>query len=321
MGGLSHAVRVAAAMAAALAAHSTSVDATMLVSEGQRAKLEYTIEIEGKAAASNASGEYQHWSTRRSLTVEATLVAQKASVVDPGEPGGLHRASKPPATAGFTPSEEMKALAAEMGKCGDDLACRLRIAERMKRNPQVQADMQKAQKAAELIRDSPLRYQLWIADFKEPVKGVAKLDVKREDFFRTAVDEHKSCTEVGEMSAEKAVGPGGFPANFRIDAKDGTFVANVGGPAVIFLAKIDCVSTEGKQRYEEHSQTGIHLLPEKYRDGPVDIERFDGGADAATGGRRLAHGSRELIGTYGTLMGGVPMTARVTIRWTVTLKD
>jgi hypothetical protein len=46
-----------------------------------------------------------------------------------------------------------------------------------------------------------------------------------------------------------------------------------------------------------------------------------GGADAAMGGRRLVHGSRELTGIYGTLMGGVPMTARIAIRWTVTLKD
>jgi hypothetical protein len=304
-----------------VAAFTSWAGATALAPAGQRAKLEYTIEIEGNAAASNASGEYQHWSTRRSLTVEATLVAQKASVVDPGEPGGLHRASKPPASAGFTPSEDMKALAAEMGKCGDDLGCRLRIAEKMKQNPRVQADMQKAQKAAETIRDSPPRYQLWIADFKEPVKGVARLDVKRDDFFRTAVDEHKTCTEVAEIPAAKAVGPGGFPANIRIDAKDGTFVANVGGPAVIFLAKIDCTSTEGKRRYEEHSQTGIHLLPEKYTEGQAELEYFRGGADAATGGRRLAHGSRELTGIYGTLMGGVPMTARVVVRWTVTLKD
>jgi hypothetical protein len=295
--------------------------ATTLAPAGQRAKLEYTIEVEGKASASNAGGEYQRWSTRRLLTIEATLVAQKPSVVDPGEPGGLHRAPKPPEKPAFRPSESSKALFEEMGRCGDDLACRMAVSQKMRQSPQVQSDMSKAKQGAESIRNSPPRYQIWYTDPTVPVTGVAKMGVQREDFFRTAVDERRKCTESAEMPAAKAVGPAQWPTTIRIDAKDGTFVANVGGPAVIFLAKIDCVSSEGKRRYEEHSQTGIHLLPEKYRDGPAEFEHFRGGADAATGGRRLAHGSRELRGLYGTLIGDVPMAAKVVVRWTVTLKD
>lgn len=310
-----------AACAAFFPGFTSFADAITLAPEGTRALLEYTIEVEGKATASNASGEYQHWSTRRSVTVQAPLIAMKATVQDQGEPGGLHRAAKPPANAPFQPSADMKALAEEIQRCGDDIGCRMRVSQKMKYNPQIQADMRKAKQAAESIRDSPPRYQLWITDQKMPATGGARLEVQRDEFFKTAVDERKTCRESGEVPLQKALGPAGWPTTIRIDAQDGTFVANIGGPAFIFLAKIDCVLVEGKRHSEEHTQTGIYLLPEKYLNGPVEIEAFRGGADAATNGRRLAHGEKVLTGVYGTLMGGVPMTAKITVRWTVTVKD
>ena len=68
--------------------------------------------------------------------------------------------------------------------------------------------------------------------------------------------------------------------------------------------------------------TGTRFLPDKYQEGtPDEVEVFRGGADAATGGRRLAHGDKVLTGLYGNVMGGVPMTAKVTVHWTVTVKD
>lgn len=70
-----------------------------------------------------------------------------------------------------------------------------------------------------------------------------------------------------------------------------------------------------------HSDRG-QFLPEKYQQGaPDEIEVFRGRTDAATGGRRVAQGEKVLTGLYGSLVGGVPMAAKVTVRWAVTLKD
>jgi hypothetical protein len=69
-----------AAAALAILSLASVAGATELAPKGRKAILEYTIEIEGKASASNNNGEYQHWSTRRSLDVKATLIAQQPSV-------------------------------------------------------------------------------------------------------------------------------------------------------------------------------------------------------------------------------------------------
>ena len=98
--------------------------AAALAPRDAKAVLEYTIDVEGKASASNRNGEYQQWSTRRSVAVQATLVALQPSVQDPGDPGGLHRASRPPTDRAFQPSAEMQAWAAELQKCGSDMGCR-----------------------------------------------------------------------------------------------------------------------------------------------------------------------------------------------------
>ena len=113
-----------------------------------------------------------------------------------------------------------------------------------------------------------------------------------------------------------------WPATIKIDAQAGTYAANIGGPGLNVVAKTDCVRLDGRKRSEQHTKTGATFLPEKYQQGTLDeIEVFRGGADAATGGRPLAHGENVLTGLYGSLVGGVPMTAKVTVRWAVALKD
>ncbi len=305
----------------AVLALASAASAAGLAPKGQKAVLEYTIEVEGKANSANNSGEYQNRSTRRSLAVKATLVAMQPSVEDPGEPGGPHVASKRP-NQPFQLSPASAALFAEMEKCGEDMSCRMRVTQKMMQNPQIQADMQKAGKAAEKLRQGSPRYQMWFADPKSPSTGTVKMERQTDQLFKTSVKEYKTCREYAEFPFEQLLHGGTWPATFRFDAQTGTYAANVGGLSLNFIAKTDCVSKDERGRTEQHTQTGVNFLPEKYQQGKLeDTEVFRGGADAAAGGRRLAHGERVLTGFYGSVMGGVPETAKITVRWTLTLKD
>ncbi len=295
--------------------------ATLLALRGQKAVLEYIIDVDGKSSGRDKNYEYQHWSTRRSLVVKATLVAEQPSIQDPGDPGGLHKAASRPNNEAFQPSPEMAALLAEMGKCGENMDCRMRVTQKMMQNPKVQADIQKARKEGESLAKGSPRYQVWYPDRKTPATGTVSMEVQKDERFKTAVDERHTCREAAEVTVEGLMHGAAWPATIKIDAQRGTYAANIGDPGLIVLAKTDCVSLEGRKRSEQHSQSGVKFLPEKYQQGATDdIEVFRGGADAATGGRRLAHGEKVLIGLYGE-MGGVPMTAKVTVRWSVTLKD
>ena len=311
----------AAALAVLSLLLASAAGATDLAPKGRKALLEYSIEIEGKASASNKNGEYQHWSTRRSLAVQTTLIAQQPSVQDPGDPGGPHAAAGRPKDQPFQPSADMEAFTAEIEKCGEDIACRMRLTQKMMQNPQIQADVQKAQKAAESLRGAP-RYQIWLVDRKTPATGTLKMEVQEDELFKTAVDERRTCRQAAEMTLEQLSHGVSWPAMIKIDAQAGTYAANIGGVSLHFVAKKDCINLDGKERSQEHTEPGTSFLPGKYQKGaPDEVEVFRGGADAATGGRRLAHGEKVLTGLYGSVMGGVPMTAKVTVRWTVTVKD
>jgi hypothetical protein len=250
------------------------------------------------------------------------LVAMPPSVDDPGEPGGPHVASKRPDPP-FQPSPAMTAMLAQMQKCGEDVSCRMGVTQKMMQNPQIQADMQKAGKSAEKLRQGSPRYQMWIADSKSPATGSVKMEVQTDQLFKTSVKEYKTCREYAEFPFEQLLHGGTWPATFRFDAQTGTYAANIGGLSLNFIAKTDCVSRDERGRTEEHRQTGVNFLPEKYQQqGRLeDTEVFRGGADGAAGGRRLAHGERVLTGLYGSVMGGVPETAKITVRWTLSLKD
>ncbi len=95
--------------------------ATLLAPKGQKAVLEYTIDIEGKSSGRDKNYEYQHWSTRRSLVVKATLTAEPPSIQDPGDPGGPHKVASRPKNEVFQPSPEMAAFMVELQKCGEDM--------------------------------------------------------------------------------------------------------------------------------------------------------------------------------------------------------
>ncbi len=299
----------------AILALAAAAAAAGLAPKGQKAVLEYTIDIEGKANASNKGGEYQNWSTRRSLSVKATLVAMQPTIDDPGEPGGPHVASKRP-NQPFQLSSASAALFAELEKCGEDTSCRMRVTQKMMQNPQIQADMQKAGKAAEKLRHGSPRYQMWFTDSKSPSTGTVKMEVQADQMFKTSVKEYRTCRQYAEFPFEQLLHGGTWPATFRFDAQTGTYAANIGGLSLNFVAKTDCVSRDERGRTEEHTQTGANFLPEKYQQqGRIeDTEVFQGGADVATSGRQLAHGERSLTGLYGSVMGGAPETAKTTVR-------
>jgi hypothetical protein len=80
---------------------------TLLAPKGQKALLEYKIDIEGKASGTNNNYQSQQWSTLRSFVVKATMIAQQPMVQDPGDPGGPHRAASRPKNEAFQPSPEM----------------------------------------------------------------------------------------------------------------------------------------------------------------------------------------------------------------------
>ena len=296
--------------------------AALLAPKGQKAILEYKIDIEGKASGTNNNYQSQQWSTRRSLVVRATMIAQQPMVQDPGDPGGPHRAASRPKNEAFQPSPEMAAFMAELEKCGEDMSCRMRVTQKMMQNPKVQADVQKAKKAGEALGKGSPRYQLWIVDQKTPATGTVKMEVQREELFKTAVDEHQTCREAAELKFEDLMRGVTWPATIKIDAQAGTYAANIGGLGNTFTAKIDCVSLDGRKRSEQHTTSGRKFLPEKYQKAtPDEIEVFRGDTDAATGDRQLAHGKKVLTGLYGPLVGEVPMTAKVKVRWALTLKE
>lgn len=303
--------------------------ASLLVPKGKKAILEYTIEIEGKASGTNNNYQSQEWSTRRSLAIRATLIAQQPMTQDPGDPGGPHRAANRPKNGAFQPSPEMAVYMAKLEKCGEDMTCRARVTQEMRENPKVQADIQKAKKAGESLGKGSPRYQIWIVDSKTPVTGTVKMEVQRDQLFKTAVDERETCHESAEIPFEKLMRSARWPAMIKIDAQSGAYTANISGPGNTFTAKIDCVRLDGKKRSEQHTTSGRKFLPEKYQQATSDdFEVFRGEAVAAPGGRRLVDGEKGLTGDkvltglYGTLVGDVPMTATVKVHWALTpLKD
>ena len=293
---------------------------TLLAPKGQKAILEYKIDIEGKASGTNNNYQSQQWSTLRSFVVKATMIAQQPMVQDPGDPGGPHRAASRPKNEAFQPSPEMAAFMAELEKCGEDMDCRMRVTQKMMQNPKVQADVQKAKKAGESLGKGSPRYQLWIVDRKTPATGNLTMEVQRDQLFKTAVDERESCREAAELKLEELMRGVTWPATIKIDAQKRTYAADLGSPGNTFTARIDCVNLEGRKRSEAHTKTGRKFLPEKYQKAtPDEVEVFRGDMDAVPGDRQLAHGNKVLTGIYGTLVGDVPMTAIVTVRWSLTL--
>jgi len=295
----------------------------MVAQKGQKALLEYTIDIEGRAAGTNNNYWSQKWSTKRTLTAKAMLTAQHPSAQDPGDPGGQHRAFSK-AKAGnteFKPSNETAKYMAEMEKCGNDMNCRMKIAQKMQNDPNVMADMNKGKKIAKAEKGAG-RYQLWIVERKSSVNGNIKVGVKTENHAKSAVDEITNCIETADISFESLISGSTWPATIKIDAEKGTYAANIDIPSKTFLAKVDCTVQMGRERSERHEKSGRKFLPEKYQQASLeDIEVFRGDADGASGDRSLAHGKKVVTGVYGELVGNVPMAAKITVRWTITLKD
>lgn len=302
---------------------SASPGGNMIAQKGQKALLEYTIDIEGNASGSDYNNQYQKkWSTKRTLVAKAMLTAQHPSAQDPGEPGGQHRAfskSKSGNTE-FKPSNETAKYMAEMEKCGNDMNCRMRIAQKMQNDPNVVGDMNKGKKIAKAEK-GPARYQMWTVERKSAVTGSVKMEVKSENHVK-ALDEHAYCAETAEAQFENLISGSTWPATIRIDAEAGTYAANFDIPSKVFQARIDCKEQNGPERSERHETSGRKFLPEKYQQGSLDdIEVFRGGADGASGGKRLAHGEKSVTGIYGDLFGKVPMAAKITVRWSITLKN
>ncbi len=294
---------------------------TLLAPKGQKASLEYTIDIKGNASGTNNNYQSQQWSTSRSLVVRATLIAQQPSIQDPGDLGGPHRAASPPKNEAFKPSPEMAALVAKLEKCGDDMSCRMRVTQEMRQDPKVKDDIQTLTKAGESLRKGSPRYQIWFADRKTPATGKIKMEVQRDQLFKTAVDERETCRETAELKFEDLM-RGEWPATIKIDAQAGTYAANIGRLDNTFTAKIDCVRLDGRKRSEQHSTSGRKFLPEKYQKGtPDEIQVLRGRPEAAPDGGWLAQDKKVLIGLYGTLVGDVPMTAEVKVRWSLMLKN
>jgi hypothetical protein len=295
---------------------------TLLAPKGQKAFLEYAIDIKGNASGTNNNYQSQQWSTSRSLVVRATLIAQQPSIQDPGDLGGPHRAANPPKNEAFKPSPEMAALMAKLEKCGEDMSCRIRVTQEMRQDPKVKDDIQTLTKAGESLRKGSPRYQVWFADRKTPATGKVTMEVQKDQLFKTAVDERETCRETAEMKVEDLMRGATWPATIKIDAQAGTYAANIGRLDNTFTAKIDCVSLDGRKRSEQHSTSGRKFLPEKYQRGtPDEIHVFLGRPEAAPGGGWLAQDKKMLIGLYGTLVGDVPMTAEVKVRWSLMLKN
>jgi hypothetical protein len=315
-----HRALVLTVFAITLAAPPPGANAfTLLAPKGQKAFLEYTIDIKGNASGTNNNYQSQQWSTNRSLVVRATLIAQKPSIQDPGDLGGPNRAASPSKNEAFQPSPEMVAFMAKLEKCGEDMSCRIRVTQEMRQDPKVQDDIKKATKTAESLGKGSPRYQIWIVDRKTPATGTVKMEVQLDQIFKTAVDERETCRETADLTFEDLMRSTMWPATIKIDAQTGTYAANIGGVARTFTAKIDCVRLDGRKRSEQHTTSGRKFLPEKYQKGtPDEIQVFRGRPEAAPGGGWFAQDKRVLIGLYGTLVGDVPMTAEIKVRWSLT---
>ena len=289
----------------------------LLVPKDQKALLEYAIDIKGNASGTNNNYQSQQWSTSRSLVVRATLIARKPSIQDPGDLGGPHRAASPSNNEAFRPSPEMAAFMTKLEKCGDDMSCRMQVTQEMRQDPKVKDDIQTLTKASEALGKGSPRYQIWFADRKTPATGKVKMEVQREQLFKTAVDERETCRETADLKFEDLMRT--WPVTIKIDAQAGTYAANIGGIGNTFKANIACVRLDGRQRSEQHTTSGRKFLPEKYQKGtPDEIRSFQGRPEAAPGGGWIAQDKKVLIGLYGTLVGDMPMTAEVKVRWSLT---
>jgi hypothetical protein len=290
---------------------------TLLAPKGQKALLEYAIDIKGNASGTNNNYQSQQWSTSRSLVVRATLIAQKPSIQDPGDLGGPDRAASPPNSEAFRPSPEMAAFMTKLEKCGEDMSCRMRVTQEMRQDPKVKDDIQMLTKAGEVLKKGSPRYQIWFVDRKTPAAGKVKMEVQRDQLFKTAVDERETCRETADLRFEDLMRT--WPATIKIDAQAGTYAVNFGGVGNTFTTNIDCVRLDGRKRSEQHTTSGRKFLPEKYQKGaPYEIQVFRGRPEAAPGAGWLAQDKKVLIGLYGTLVGDVPMTAEVKVRWSLT---
>jgi len=284
--------------AAAQVAATEVANPDLLVPGDSRARLEYTVTVDGSAEESKPKmGAYEKWSTRRTLTVSVDMIADTPSQTSAIDQTVATRA------AAMQPSSDMMALQKQAEACGTDQACMMRIAQQMMASPETRTMISNAQTAAQL----PKRYQSWRVphDAKPVVK--ATIETHTEAVYKTAATERKVCSQKVELGADQMI----VSAAVIVDAQAGVgHLGAVWGTAPRAPTDMRCDVDDGgrKSTTVEHPSGGF--FPKV-----SDAGRFVKG-DAATGGGVLGRGTIEVIGSYGEML-GAPKNAKVVLNWTL----
>ena len=292
----------ATAMCAAAHVGATEIaNPDMLVPGDSRARLEFTVTIDGSAEQSKPKmGAFEQWSTRRTLHVAVDMVADR-----PSQTSAIDQNAAMENAAAMQPSNDMMALQKQAEACGTDQACMMAIAQKMMASPQTQTMISQAQAAGA----QPKRYQSWRIPRDAKPDAKATIETHTNAVYKTAATETKVCSQNVALGADQLIVAGAV----IVDAGAGVgYLGAVWGTGAAMPTTLDCnVDDGGGHKSKTVEQVSAGFFPTV-----ADAHGFTKG-DTVTGGGVLGRGKIEVVGSYGDML-GAPKNAKVVLNWTLT---
>lgn len=264
--------------------------------KGTRARLAYTVTIDGNASYDGEVGDFERWSTRRTMTASMILEADAPSPVAMIDPTAV-------AVAPVPSSADMRALQEEAKACGGDVACQMRVAQKMMARPEMEAAIEES----EALEQMPLRYQIWRLPHGEKAQAHATLETHTDGLFITAGKERTTCSQTAEYdSAALPVG-----ATVEVDTQTG--IGSIAGALIMasgVMADMHCdLDMSGRKSKETRSEYGPFFPTIDGVHRPFPGEPVPPGAT-------IAQGRIDVEGSYGPTP-EFDRKARVELQWTL----
>jgi len=282
----------------ALAAEPATAAESLLFPKGTRARLEYTIGIDGSAERHEDIGAFDKWRTHRTLKASIEVVADSPGRASPIDAVAAAQAAARP------PSADMRALEQEARACAGDLACMTTVAQKMSEMSEVRDAIAQSEATDRL----PLRYQGWAARRDARREVEATIETRTDKLFLTSVKERTICTQSAQLGADKLF----VDATVVVDAQQGIgYLGNALAAGLPVIVERHCELDMGGRKSARVDQQAEPFLP-----NVPDPARFFPG-DAAADGSVISRGHLEIQGSYGDIL-GVPKAARVVVDWKLT---
>lgn len=264
--------------------------------KGTHARLAYTVTIEGDASYDGEVDDFERWSTRRTMTASMNLEADAPSPMAMIDPTAV-------AVTAVAPSSDMLALQEEAKACGGDVACQMRVAQKMMAQPEMEAAIEES----EALEQMPMRYQIWRLPHGEKAQAHATLETHTDGLFITAGKERTTCSQAAEYDSDAlAVG-----ATVEVDTQTG--IGSIAGALMLasgVMAEMHCdLDMSGHKRKESRSEYGpfFPTIDGVHRPFP---------GEPMPPGETIARGRIDVEGSYGPTP-EFDRRARVELRWTL----